>query len=110
MPVKTIDVTPSPAQYVTLIRHLFTNVYPVEHQQLTRYQLITAWHAVERDTRALHADVATLPRSLLVELAKLRVAQAAVIPDYPITEATTYAELNAIDPMPELDAIAKAGL
>ncbi|WP_401001031.1 hypothetical protein [Agromyces sp. GXQ0307] len=110
MTVQTIDVTPTPAQYVNVICHLLTNVYPTEHQHLTRYQLITAWHAVERDARALYSDVGKLPRPLVVELAKLRVAQAAVIPDHPITEATTYAELNAIDPTPELEAIAKAGL
>ncbi len=76
MTVQTIDVAPTPAQYVNVIRHLLTNVYPTEHQHLTRYQLITAWHAVERDARALYSDVGKLPRPLVVELAKLRVAQA----------------------------------
>jgi hypothetical protein len=93
---RTIDVTPSPKEYARIARFLLANTYPAPVAGLTDYQVLWAWNECEISVRRIGEKLHELPNPLVRELARLYVGRAAKIKDYPLTEATTYAELNAI--------------
>ncbi len=90
----SIDITPTPAEAARIARLLTQEVYELRTDGLGDYQLLWTWSQAEAAADRIEAPLNDLPRPLGKELLRLYLGRAAQIPDRPITETTTYDELE----------------
>lgn len=90
----TIDITPTPVELAAIAQRIITAAYGLECHDLTKYQVIWAWTAAEHAAERIGTPIQDLPARLGCELLRMYLARARAIPDRPITDETTYDQLN----------------